>query len=55
MTLDEWVFNKWKDLVDQFHKKEKSGMGGTTIEEKTASWKFYSHMSFIKPYIAGRK
>ena len=47
--------SKWKDLVDMSYKKDKSGTGGQTIEEKTASWKFYGMMSFIKPYIAGRK
>ena len=36
-------------------KKDESGTGGQTIEEKTASWKFYGMMSFIKLYIAGRR
>ena len=35
--LGEWVASKWKDLVDMFQKKDKSGTGGQTIEEKMAS------------------
>ena len=51
----DWVASKWKDLVHQFHKKEKSGDKGKTIEEKAASWRFYSVMSFRKPSMAGQK
>ena len=34
--LGDWVASKWKDLVDQFQKKEKSGDKGQTIEEKNS-------------------
>ena len=50
-STGEVVEQKWKDLVDTFRRKEKSGTGGMTIEEKSASWKFYDRMSFIHPYI----
>ena len=50
----EVVEQKWKDLVDTFRRKEKSGIGGMTIEEKSASWKFYDQMSFMHPYIQSR-
>ena len=35
----EVVEQKWK--IDTFRRKEKSGAGGMTVEEKSASWKFY--------------
>ena len=49
--VEEVVDQKWKDLVDTFRRKEKSGAGGMTVEEKSASWKFYYHISFMCPYI----
>ena len=44
--------SKWKKLLDTYRKKEKSGAAGTTIEEKSAQWKFYDRVSFMKPYMA---
>ena len=38
-----------------FRKRDKSGTEEETIEQKTARWQFYGSMSFIKPYIAGRR
>ena len=43
---------KWKDLVDTFHKKDKSGSAGKTIAEQNQKWKFYETMLFIRPFIA---
>ena len=53
-STGEVVEQKWKDLVDTFCRKEKSGAGGMTIKEKSASWKFYDRMSFMHPYIQSR-
>ena len=50
--IGEVVEQKWKDLVDTFRRKEKSG--GMTVE-KLASWKFYNRMSFMHPYIQSRR
>ena len=54
-SAGEVVEQKWKDLVDTFCRKEKSGPGGMTIEGKLASWKFYDRMSFMHPYIQSRR
>ena len=42
---------KWKDLLDTFRRKVKSGAGGGNASEKASQWRFYQRMSFIKPYI----
>ena len=52
--VDEVVEQKRKDLVDTFRRKENSGATGMIVEEKSASWKFYDHMSFMCPYIQSR-
>ena len=52
MSAGEWVESKWKNLLDTCCKKDKSGAAGTTVEEKSAQWKFYDRMSFMKPYMA---
>ena len=46
---------KWKNLVDTFWARDKSGTAGETIEQKSAWWHFYEKMSFIKPYLQQRK
>ena len=53
--VGEVVEQKWKDLVDTFRRKEKSGVGGMTVEEKSASWKFYDCISFMHPYMKLRR
>ena len=35
MSAGDWVESKWKNLLDTYCKKEKSGAAGTT-EEKSA-------------------
>ena len=46
---------KWKDLVDTFCKKDKSGSAGKTIAEQNQQWKFYESMLFIRPFIANHQ
>ena len=53
--LAEECEKKWKDLVDTFRQKEKSGAEGTTIEERSASWSFYDRMSFMRAHIQSRR
>ena len=58
ILLKRLSFNKvigWPVSGRIFHKKKKSGGKGKTIEEKAASWRFYSVMSFMKLYMAGQK
>ena len=55
MSAGEWVESKWKNLLDTYHKKEKSGAAGTTIEEKSAQWKFFDKMSFMQLYMAPQR
>ena len=50
-----WVEKRWKDLIDMYRKKEKSGSVGDSMADKAAKWQFYDHMSFMKPYIGGRR
>ena len=45
----------WKDLTDTYRRKIKSGSSGEPLDEKSANWKFFEHMSFLKNYIGGRK
>ena len=54
-SVGEVVEQKWKDLVHTFWRKEKSGAGDMIVEEQSASWKFYDHMSFMHPYIQLRR
>ena len=51
----EDVQTKWKDLVDTFRTKEKSGAEGGTIAEKAQQWQFYDRMTFMKPYMYKRR
>ena len=55
MYVAEECERKWKDLCDTFRRKEKSGAEGTTIEERSASWRFYDRMSFMRPHIQSRR
>ena len=49
------VEKKWKDLLDTFRRKVKSGSAGGTAADKASQWRFYNRMSFVKPYIGHRK
>ena len=49
------VEKKWKDLLDTFRRKVKSGSAGGTAADKASEWRFYNRMSFVKPYIGHRK
>ena len=51
----EDVAGKWKDLVDTFRQKEKSGAEGGSVAEKAQNWAFYDKMSFMKIYIYKRR
>ena len=55
LHLADERMRKWKDLVDTFRQKKKSGAEGTTVEERLASWHFYDHMSFMRPHIQSRR
>ena len=51
----DWVERKWKDLVNTFRKKEKSGSLGMSVEDRATLWKFYDKMCFMRPYIQPRR
>ena len=55
LQTGEDVAAKWKDLVDTFRSKEKSGAEGGTVAEKAQNWAFYDRMSFMKPYMYKRR
>ena len=38
-----------------YGKKEKSGSAVDSMADKAAKWQFYDCMSFMKPYIGGRR
>ena len=45
----------WKDLVDTYQRKIKSGSSGEPLDEKASNWRFFDRMSFLKNFIGGRK
>ena len=45
----------WKDLVDTYRRKIKSGSSGEPLDEKASNWRFFDGMSFLKNFIGGRK
>ena len=45
----------WKDLIDTYRRKIKSGSSGEPLDEKSSNWKFFDDMSFLKNYIGGHK
>ena len=45
----------WKDLTDTYRRKIKSGSSGEPLDDKSANWKFFDRMSFLKNFIGGSK
>ena len=45
----------WKNLIDTYHKKSKSGAAGDTIDERASEWHYYDRMNFLKTFIGGKK
>ena len=45
----------WKDLVDTYQRKIKSGSSREPLDEKASNWRFFNRMSFLKSFIGGRK
>ena len=45
----------WKNLLDYYHTKIKSGSSGEPVDEKAASWRYFDRMSFLKKYIGSKK
>ena len=45
----------WKNLLDYYRTKIKSGSSGEPVDEKAASWRYFDRMSFLKKYIGSKK
>ena len=45
----------WKNLLDAYRKKVKSGSSGEPIDEKAASWRYFDHMNFLKTFVGSQK
>ena len=45
----------WKNLIDTYRKKSKSGSAGDSIEERASQWRYYDRMNFLKTFIGGKK
>ena len=45
----------WKNLVDAYRKKTKSGNPGEPIDERAAQWRYFDRLSFLKNFIGGKK
>ena len=37
----------WKDLVDTYQRKIKSGSCGEPLDDKASNWRFFDRMSFL--------
>ena len=45
----------WKNLLDAYRKKVKSGSSGEPIDERAASWRYFDCMNFLKTFVGSRK
>ena len=54
-ALGQQAAKMWKDLRDTYRRKIKSGSSGEPFDDKSANWKFFDRMSFLKNYIGGCK
>ena len=45
----------WKNLVDAYRKRTKSGDPGEPIDERAAQWRYFDRLSFLKNFIGGKK
>ena len=45
----------WKNLLDSYRKKVKSGSSGEPIDETAASCRYFDHMNFLKTFVGSQK
>ena len=45
----------WKNLLDSYRKKVKSGSSGEPIDERAASWRYFDRMNFLKTFVGSQK
>ena len=45
----------WKNLIDTYQKKSKSGSAGDSLEERASQWRYYNRMNFLKSFIGSKK
>ena len=45
----------WKNLLDAYRKKVKSGSSGEPIDERAASLRYFDHMNFLKTFVGSQK
>ena len=45
----------WKNLLDSYRKKVKSGSSGEPIDERASQWRYFERMNFLKTFIGSKK
>ena len=45
----------WKNLLNSYRKKVKSGSSGKPIDECASQWRYFEHMNFLKSLIGSKK
>ena len=45
----------WKNLIDTYRKKSKSGAAGDSIDERASQWHYYDRINFLKTFIGSKK
>ena len=45
----------WKNLLDSYRKKVRSGSSGEPIDECASQWRYFEHMNFLKTFIGSKK
>ena len=45
----------WKNLIDIYRKKSKSGSAGDSLVERVSQWHYYERMNFLKTFIGSKK
>ena len=45
----------WKNLINSYRKKVKSGSSGEPIDEHVSQWRYFKHMNFLKSFIGSKK
>ena len=45
----------WKNLIDTYRKKSKSGDAGESVQERASQWRYYDRMNFLKTFIGNKK
>ena len=45
----------WKNLLDAYRKKVKSGSSEEPIDERALQWRYFDRMNFLKTFIGSKK